>query len=81
LVWEAARTLCAPRAQHRSGRQSNVSHSVQREVLNMCICTYPLMNADHVRIKTQVVVLQGLQHLAEMLHRILDSPSSDLDWS
>jgi hypothetical protein len=31
--------------------------------------------------KPKVVALQGLQHLAEMLHRILDSPSSDLDWS
>jgi hypothetical protein len=29
---------------------------------------------------TQVVALQGLQLLAEMLHRILDGPSSDIDW-
>jgi hypothetical protein len=31
--------------------------------------------------KSKLVALQGIQHLAEMLHRILDSPSSDLDWS
>jgi hypothetical protein len=34
-----------------------------------------------IKTKLRRCELRSLQHLAEMLHRILDSPSSDRDWT